>query len=54
MPLCTLFPRTHSFNAPFKEKIKSLIGIILIGLSMPSDERFQLSENLLDRLIIIS
>lgn len=50
MTLCTLFLCTDNINTLLKKEIKSLIGIVFVGLLVLSNKRFQLCEELLDRI----
>jgi hypothetical protein len=50
MAYCTLFSRSDSLNTPLKERGESLVRALLISPPIPSDERLQLGEKLLDRI----
>jgi hypothetical protein len=50
MSFCTLFPSTHSIQAPLQESIKSLVGIICIDLPRAPYKGLELSKELLNRV----
>jgi hypothetical protein len=52
MIFSTLFPSTHSIQAPFKESIKSLVRVVCVGLLMTFYEGLELRKELLNRIQI--
>lgn len=50
MTFSTLFPPTHSIQAPFKESIKSLVRVVCVSLLMMFYEGLELRKELLNRI----
>jgi hypothetical protein len=50
MALCAFPPRTDDINTLFEKGIKRLLRIAFVGLPVSSNEGFQLSKELLNRI----